>query len=82
MRALNETMKQKIHGYLDEAVDNVMSNFTYHFFAADGPKWAKVTKNQPIVASYFYFPFEDKGVQSDELLAYDKIQGAKIQVIL
>ncbi len=66
---------------MDEAVENVMSNFKYHFFAADGPKWPKVTKNHPIVARYFYFPFdENSDVFSEEILAYDQVQGAKIQV--
>lgn len=77
---LNKNMCQKIEGYLTEAVDNVISNFKYHFFAHDGPKWREVNSKQKIVAGYFYFPFEDKDVAFDESLACNKVQGAKIQV--
>ncbi len=65
--------------YLDEAVENVVANFRYHFFAEDGPRWQKVSVAQPLVTEYFYFPFEDTNVESDEQLAYDPVQGARIQ---
>ena len=86
---LNNKVREQIESYLTEAVDNVISNLKYYFFANDGPKWTEVNSKQKIVASYFYYPFEDKDVSADfdtmnleydEVIAFDKIQGAKIQV--
>ncbi len=66
---LNNEIRNKIDGYLTEAVNNSISTVQYFFFADDGPKWDSVTKLQPIVRTYFYFPFEDKTVEEDELLS-------------
>lgn len=80
LERLNDQVRSQTERYLDEAVENVLANFRYHFFAEDGPRWQQVTVAQPLVTEYFYFPFEDTGkVESDELLAYDTIEGAKIQ---
>lgn len=62
----NEEIKLKINEYLTEAVNNVISNYYYFFFAPDGPKWSEINKEQPIVRTYFYFPFEDDCVLGDE----------------
>lgn len=80
LERLNDQVRSQTERYLDEAVENVLANFRYHFFAADGPRWQQVTIAQPLVTQYFYFPFKDTGkVESDELLAYDVVEGAKIQ---
>jgi glycogen debranching enzyme len=75
----NERIKHTIYSYLDEAANNVVSNTYYHFIAHDGPKWRKVTKDQPIVRTYFYFPFDDTNAKNDELVAFDKTKNIRIQ---
>lgn len=80
LERLNDHVRSQTERYLDEAVENVLANFRYHFFAEDGPRWQQVTVAQPLVTEYFYFPSKDTGkVESDELLAYDAVEGAKIQ---
>jgi glycogen debranching enzyme len=68
----NNEIKDIIEGYLNEAVDNVLSSVNNQFFAEDGPKWETVSKKSPIVYSYFYFPFpDDNDVLLDEAAAFD-----------
>ncbi|RNA36596.1 glycogen debranching enzyme isoform X1 [Brachionus plicatilis] len=62
----NDQIKCRINEFLTEAVNNVISNYYYFFFAPDGPKWSHINKKQPIVQTYFYFPFEDDSVLGDE----------------
>ncbi len=69
LHELNAEARGLIEGYLTEAVNNSISTVQYFFFAEDGPKWERVTKLQPIVRTYFYFPFEDKSVDEDEALS-------------
>ena len=74
----NEDIKSKINEYLTEAVNNVISNYYYFFFAPDGPKWSEINKEQPIVRTYFYFPFQDDCVLGDEKKMFSD-DGLKIQ---
>jgi glycogen debranching enzyme len=75
----NENIKNKIFEYLDEAVNNVVSNAYYHFISNDGPKWKKVTVETPIVGTYFYCPFENGDPSSDEGLAFNDEKSVQIQ---
>ncbi|CAF0868627.1 unnamed protein product [Brachionus calyciflorus] len=74
----NEKIRQDINNYLTEAVNNVISNYYYFFFAQDGPKWKEINKEQPIVRTYFYFPFDDKCVGDDEKMSMAP-EGVRIQ---
>lgn len=51
----NESIRQQIEVFLNEAVENVLSNVRYHFFAHDGPRWRQVTKQTPLARCYFYY---------------------------
>lgn len=75
----NDLVRSRINGYMDEAVNNAISNAYYHFLADDGPKYKKVNPEQPIVPTYFYFPFPDESVESDELKAFDPRTSVRIQ---
>lgn len=75
----NEEMKNQIYDFINEAVNNVILNVQYHFFAHHGPKWERVDLKHPIAFTYFYFPFESENVKNDELCAFDTLKCLKIQ---
>ena len=75
----NENAKNLIENYLTEAVENVLCNVRYHFFAQDGPKWQQINKDKPLVRNYFYFEqFPDETVQLNEQRAYEKQSAERI----
>lgn len=77
---LNEKKCDEVEYDLTYAVNNVMSHFHYFFLAGDGHKWEKISHpDRPIVTSYFYFPFDDADVKTDEAIAYDEGCGRLIQ---
>lgn len=78
----NEEIKSRIENDLINGVNNVMSHFHYYFLANEGHKWPKISPEKPVVTNYFYFPFENVNVTSDEAKAYDESEnsdGLKIQ---
>ena len=77
---LNEEIKARIELDITYAVNNVMSHFHYYFLAHDGHKWPRISHpDRPIVSGYFYFPFEDADVKTDEAIAYDESKGKRVQ---
>ena len=79
LHRINDEVRHRIEGYLTEGVNNVIASTFYFFFAHDGPKWAEVTKEQPIVRTYFYFPFKDASVSSDEEHSLNPETAVRIQ---
>ena len=75
----NEEIRRKIEGFLDEAVNNVVANFVYHFIDSKGPRWSKVTKQTPLAPAYFYFPFTNEPVKASEKRAFDPNDSLRIQ---
>ena len=76
---LNEKAYKLIESYLSEAVENVLCNVRYHFFAHDGPRWQQINKDKPLVRNYFYFGlFPDASVTLDEQRAYEKQHAERI----
>lgn len=70
---LNEEVKASVERDLTYAVNNVMSHFFYYFLDNNGHKWPKISHpDRPIVTSYFYYPFEDADVKTDEAIAYEE----------
>lgn len=67
----NEQIKSETYDHLNEAVNNVILNVQYHFFAHQGPRWQHVDLKHPIAFSYFYFPFKSVSVGGDEALAVE-----------
>ena len=55
LNAKNDSARQQINLFLNEAVENVLSNVRYHFFAHDGPQWRRASKETPLARCYFYF---------------------------
>lgn len=81
LEAKNRAARQTIDVYLTEAVENVLSNVRYHFFAHDGPQWQQVSKDKPLVRCYFYYApsfADEENVWRDEERAYDKQYAERI----
>jgi glycogen debranching enzyme len=71
---------EKIESYMTESVNNVISTVYYFFFDKSGPRWDKVSRDQPIVRTYFYYPFADESVEADEKRGFeDLVSSMRIQ---
>ena len=77
----SDAARHTCNEWLDEAVENALANVRYHFFATDGPHWQRVSvaDKTPLVPTYFYFPFEDASVERDEAIAFDELDGQRVQ---
>ena len=53
LNAKNDETKRQIEAYLNEAVENVLNNVKYFFFAHDGPRWYRVNKQTPTHGTKF-----------------------------
>jgi glycogen debranching enzyme len=78
---LNAVKKTEVYSWLDCGVQNVFLNGKYHFFADDGPKFKRITKETPLITLYFFYPFDDSTLQQDEIDAFDP-NSAKAKYIM
>lgn len=76
LQNLNDTKKSIVYSWLENAIENVLLNAKYHFFAEDGPKYKFVSvSDTPLVPTYFYCPFNDSNMEQEELYAFDDDKG-------
>jgi hypothetical protein len=78
LNELNNEIHKRIKVYMTEAVSNSISSIQHSFFAETGPKWSEVSRKQPLVLPYFYFPFNDesKSAVEDEMMCMENADKA------
>ncbi|XP_077981674.1 glycogen debranching enzyme-like [Glandiceps talaboti] len=66
--ALNSEIDRELQADITKAVDNVICNVSYHFTQPHGPKYGKVSRQNPIVPQYFCHHGAETDVRSEEAM--------------
>ncbi|KAM4722100.1 glycogen debranching enzyme [Rhinophrynus dorsalis] len=66
LEELNAEKLKQMNFHHEKAVNCILGTMTYERLASHGPKLGAITKKDPIVTSYFTFPFKAMSVTEEE----------------
>ncbi|XP_053324912.1 glycogen debranching enzyme [Spea bombifrons] len=72
LEELNAEKLRQVNFHHEQAVNCILGTLTYERLAGHGPKLGAITKKDPLVTSYFTFPFGEMSLEEEEPMMHQQ----------